>query len=313
MSHRSKTIFSILVLWVGVSTAKEAIPVGDPIALSPPESFFMAPQWSPNGEQVAAAGPRHAGLYLIEFPTGNFTQLSDAASVGYGFSWSHDGQKIAARMTTYENMFKTQMLVSFNIIDQSRVTISEPRSRYSGVPQWSSNDTHIYLSKADKFESFSLAGDNNNPLSEALIYQKSDHLVRLNTTRSSEQSLFSTTDRITSYAVAPDGQQIAYSTSGQNLWVVNSDGSGSRPLGSGIAPSWSPNSEWIVYMLTEDDGHDMLGSELYMLHMDHDTPINITQTPDRIEMRPQWSPDGSWIVFDTDDAGQLFIQQVAWR
>ncbi len=313
MSQRTQILFAILILSVGLLMGEEARPTGDPIPLSTPDEFFIAPQWSPDGSQVAASGQSYAGLYVLEFPTGNFTQLSNANSVGYGFSWSHDGQHIAARITRFENMFKTQTLVSFNTIDESITTISDARSRIGGVPRWSSDDAHIYLSKTDSFESFSIDQNDNSSLSESLIYQKSDQLVSRNALRSSDSPLFSTVDRITSYAVSPDGLKIAYSTSGQKLWLVNSDGSDKRALGSGIEPSWSPESEWIVYMLTADDGHDMLGSELYILKVDGNTPINISETPDLLEMHPQWSPDGSWIVFDTSGDGQLFVQQMEWR
>jgi Tol biopolymer transport system component len=131
--------------------------------------------------------------------------------------------------------------------------------------------------------------------------------------QTAETTLFADQDKVTSYAISPDGSQIAYSTSGQKLWIANSDGSEHHSLGSGIAPDWSPDGKWIVFMLTEDDGHSMLGSELYLLDTETETRLNISNTPDQVEMHPDWSPDGSWIVFDTEGRGQLFIQQVEWR
>ncbi|MEA3285767.1 MAG: hypothetical protein U9Q77_00120 [Candidatus Marinimicrobia bacterium] len=303
----------ILLSLASISLGKQAIPKGEPIALSMPGDFYMAPQWSPNGDQVAAAGPSYTGLFLIDFPSGVAIQLSNAYSAGYGFAWSHSGTRIASRIAHFDNMLRTNTLVSFNTEDYSTQLISEPRTRMTGTPLWSTTDSHVYLTNADKFESFHANNSRTTSLSESLFYVKDGQLLHRDTAGNNDRTLPVNQDNITSYAVSPDGSRIVYSTSGQKLWIANSDGSGQHSLGSGIAPDWSPDSKWIVFMLTEDDGHTMLGSELYLLDTDTETRLNISNTPDQLEMHPDWSPDGSWIVFDTEGRGQLFIQQVEWR
>jgi len=313
MSKKDLLFSSITLFLATFAGAGEYAAIGDPVALSSPSEYYMAPQWSPDGEQVAASGRSYNHLYLIDFPTGVATQLSDASSAGYGFAWSHDGARIATRLARYENRRRTHTLVSFNVNDGSMATHIPERSRMSGRPIWSSDDSELHLSFSDAPETYALNGQRNaNPRSEQLAVIDGKLLYR-RAGSSTSKILFADQDRVTSYALAPDGQSIVYSTSGQKLWIVDIEGTTRTSLGKGLTPSWSPDSEWITFMLTEDDGHSMLNSEVYIMARDGSKTINITNTEDQLEMHPKWSPDGSWIVYDTDVQGQLYIQQIAWR
>lgn len=304
-------IFHILLLG-GSILAEQPYPKGDPIALSLPGDFYMAPQWSPEGSTVAATGPNFTGLYLLEFPNGNSIELSNAYSAGYEFSWSHDGSKIASRVSTFENMRRKHSLVVFNVDDATFEIISEPRSKMVGVPRWSLNDEHLYLTYAEKMESFNTL-NSTSPISEPVLFIKDGRIVLSPGSGLSEMSLLDMPDRVTSYSISPDGSQIAFSSSGQNLWVAGSDGKNIVNLGTGIAPSWSPDGKWITCMVTHDDGHALLEADLFLISPEDQSRTNITNTPDQLEMHPKWSPDGNWIVFDTEGRGQLFVQQLEWK
>ncbi|MCF6238458.1 MAG: hypothetical protein L3J79_06560, partial [Candidatus Marinimicrobia bacterium] len=148
---------------------------------------------------------------------------------------------------------------------------------------------------------------------EAIVYIGDGQLLSRDAAGTSERILLNNQDAITSYAISPNGAQVVFSTSGQKLWISQTDGSDLQSLGSGLVPAWSPNGEWIVFMLTEDDGHSITGSDLFIIRSNGHDRTNISNTPEQLEMHPQWSPDGSWIVYDTEGRGQLFVQQMAWR
>lgn len=317
MTNKTGILISLLFLCSTVVQAKQIEVKGDPVALSKSGEYYTAPMWSPDGDQVAVGGASHTGLYLLEFPTGNVQQISNDYSAGYGFSWSHDGRHIASKISHFDKMRRSHTLVRFDVSDGSMEALSAPRSMMSGKPVWTSDDSHLFLTFAEKFESFKIADANlklNTPL---LHYIKKGHfqtrLAQQGAAEPLEITTFSDQDRISSYAVSPDGAHIVYSTVGQNLWLAEINGENRVRLGSGIAPSWSPNSDWVVYMLTEDDGHKILNSDVFVISIKEKSPLNITNTPGTREMHPQWSPDGTWIVYDTDDRGQIFIQQLGWR
>jgi len=316
MKNKAGIFISVLCLAVAANAARQIEPKGDAIALSKPGEYYMSPKWSPDGDRVAVGGPSYTGLYLLEFPTGNVTQVSSDYSAGYGFAWSHDGTQIASKISHFEKMRRSHTLVSFNLSDGSMQKLSEPRTRMSGIPVWTANDSHIFLTFAEKFESFSSGTTNRELEAPSLHYIREGRFqsrIKQRSAQSIESTLFEDQDHIYSYALSPDEAQVVYSTAGQNLWLANVDGSNRKSLGRGSAPAWSPDGKWIVFMLTFDDGHSITGSEIYVINAKDGSRINITSTPGIHEMNPQRSPDGTWIAYDTDQLGQIFVQQVGWR
>jgi acylaminoacyl-peptidase len=104
--------------------------------------------------------------------------------------------------------------------------------------------------------------------------------------------------------VSPDGRRIVYKRSAMdvmtdrlrdNLWIINSDGSGHRPLLSRrqnfSAPRWSPDGTRIAF----NSGAE--GSpQIYARWMDTgETALltNLTESPSPVA----WSPDGKWLAF----------------
>lgn len=107
-----------------------------------------------------------------------------------------------------------------------------------------------------------------------------------------------------SVEISPDGQRIVYVRSSYdimtdkaraNLWVVNSDGTGHRPLRSDAhnhrSPRWSPDGSRIAYV-SDAEG----SAQLFVRWMDSGQTAlltNLTQGPGNLA----WSPDGKRIAF----------------
>jgi acylaminoacyl-peptidase len=104
--------------------------------------------------------------------------------------------------------------------------------------------------------------------------------------------------------ISPDGGQIVYVRSGfdmmtdratANLWIINANGSGHRPLTTGSAghgsPRWSPDGGRLAYVSTEDGG-----AEIWVRWMDtgqNAKLTNLTESPGSLA----WSPDGESVAF----------------
>jgi dipeptidyl aminopeptidase/acylaminoacyl peptidase len=113
-------------------------------------------------------------------------------------------------------------------------------------------------------------------------------------------------------AWSPDGRLIAFSSSragaGDDIWVMNGDGSNKRRLtfraSNQQRPTWSPDGVWIAYSDDRGTTDDLPVAALFKLRAvrPHGHPIRLT-TPmpewptGEVDTEPKWSPAGGTIMF----------------
>ncbi|HEY5935099.1 MAG TPA: hypothetical protein VIU61_10705 [Kofleriaceae bacterium] len=113
-------------------------------------------------------------------------------------------------------------------------------------------------------------------------------------------------DRFFAATISPDGDQVAFEglATGIHLYT-RSTGSFVR-IGPGTAPAWSPDSKRIVFERTEDDGHEIVASDIHSYSLATRRLERLTATEGVIERRPSFAPDGVRIAFD-DNAGNVLV------
>lgn len=117
-------------------------------------------------------------------------------------------------------------------------------------------------------------------------------------------------DRFFGPVVSPDGRRVVVQGLATGLHVYDLARRQLVHVGPGTAPSWSPDGQRLVYERTEDDGHVIVGSDLFLFEVGADRARRLTRTPQRVERRPSFSADGRRLAFD-DDAGTLYVAELA--
>jgi Tol biopolymer transport system component len=97
---------------------------------------------------------------------------------------------------------------------------------------------------------------------------------------------------------------------GGNMFVMNIDGTNLIDLGKGNRPRWSFDSKKIIYMITEDDGHDFIASDIFIINADGTQKKNLTDTTKLIEMNPNFAPDCKSFVFDVVNDGSIYLMNI---
>ncbi|MBA3539621.1 MAG: PD40 domain-containing protein [Deltaproteobacteria bacterium] len=119
-------------------------------------------------------------------------------------------------------------------------------------------------------------------------------------------------DRFFSAVVAPDGDKVVVQGLATGLHVYTRSTGTLVHIGPGTAPAWSPDSARLVYEVTEDDGHDLVASDLYLYTVATDTAQPLTATDRVLERRPSFSPSGTSIAFD-DNTGGIYVGRLEIR
>jgi dipeptidyl aminopeptidase/acylaminoacyl peptidase len=319
MRYRLLFLF-VFILFTGSIFAQDGSlrVVGEPELLVRSEgNLFMAPRWSPDGSMIAFTGPRYAGIWLLYLADGRIEQITDEESAGFGFSWSDDSRSILARVSIYENVRRYTAVKIFDVREGTETIVADYQRNIVGVPQWSAGGENVLINTRSGLQVRSSqrtvrnesdgqggAGIQAFP-SGGSIAIRDESTYDIHTAQPlGEQSYINVT-------LSPDRSKIAFEYVGGSLHVMNADGTGLIDLGRGHRPQWSPDGEYIVYMITEDDGHNYTAADIYAVRADGSDRVRLTDDDAKIQLNPSWSPDGNRIVYDVYNEGAIYAITVA--
>ena len=276
------------------------------------ENAVMNASYSPDGINIAYTSAGYHGIWIYNLKSNSNFQLADEIAAGFGFKWSSDSKSILTRVALYENQKRFNAVKVFNIEDKSVKQLTDYKTMMPYLPHWIDGDSKVFLPNKDN-DVFVLSGKAKNNLvnGNVIAYEKNNKFFIKNLNNNSEKSFEVIKDaQYINVSISPNGAKIVFEIVGGNLFVINSDGTNLTDLGKGNRPKWSSDSRRIIYMITEDNGHDFTSSEIYVINSDGTGKTNLTNTKDLIEMNPCFSPDGKSFVFDLVNDGSIYLMNI---
>lgn len=270
------------------------------------ETGFMQPKWSPDGTQIAFTSINYRGLWVADSSGNNIRQLSDEPAAGFDFRWSPSSDQIVTRVARFENFLRFNALELLDITVRSKKMLTPFTRQLPGVPQWL-NDGVVSYYDGQKLASLQIKEGRTNKTGRILVFVKDGNIAVYKP--GSDQIILQDPlkrDGYLNVVLSPDQKKIAFEIMGGNMYVMDITGTNIIDLGRGYRPQWSPDSRFILYMLTEDNGHNYTASDIYVIDIFNKEKQNITLTDDKIEMNPNWSPDGRTIVYDEFIEGNIY-------
>ncbi len=271
---------------------------------------FMNPKWSPDGSRIAFTGNNYRGIWVYDLSGKQIEQVTDEGAAGFGFSWSPDGSYILTDVAKYENGRRLDAVKTFNIALRSENTLIDYRTNLRGTPKWTSADSRIYLFDGKKLQYLETGIDQNtlnkSAAPQSIVYSKGDKIILEDAgTGSKTQFHPFNGEQYLNLHLSPDGKKVVFEVYGGNCYVLNLESSQVFDLGTGYRPQWSPDGQYVAYMVTQDDGHNYTASDIYISDSNGTAKQNITANSSRIAMDPDWAPDGSRVVYSAYREGTI--------
>jgi len=312
-----KLILLLICISLAISASDGLKVVSEPVKLIGGDgSYFMHPLWSPDGSLIAFTGANYQGLWVMNSNGSGVRQITDEPAAGYGFEWSSNSKAIVSRVAKYEGKYRYNALKVFDFEKDTARLLTDYKTLMPGLPHWADMDEKVYMCGRGKLEIFD-SGKKATVLqkqsaNKQIYFLKGDHIAVVNIT-TKEYKVFEPIKgrRYINMFVSPDRSKIAFEVIGGNLYAMNIDGTGLVDLGEGHRPRWAPDSQHLVYMITEDDGHQYLSSDIYSIKIDRSEKLRLTSTDDKLEMDPSWSPDGKKIAFGVMGEGAIYVIELS--
>ena len=275
----------------------------------------MGPVFSPNGKMIAYTGSNYKGLWILYLESNNIKQISDEVSAGFGFKWSSDSKYILSRVAVYEGMKRLNAIRLFNVENGESKLLSDFRTRMPSLPDWALSIEKVFINNDNKVEFFDTGIDDFESKSESkknfISFIRNDKIGLMNPNTNEINILDPVSgSSYLNQTLSPDNKKIVFEVYGGNLFVMNIDGTNLTDLGKGCRAKWSPDSEYIVYQVSTDDGYNFITSDIFKIKIDGSEKINLTDSSDRLEMNPGFSPDGKQIVFDVIEDGSIYLMNL---
>jgi len=244
--------------------------------LTPPnnnDDFF--PSIAPEGNSVLFASDRSGRyqIYELNLESEQLVQLTDFEDKqAYAPAVSHDGERIVYYVRTTDVNYPNSHNLWIMNRDGSDAHAITSRSGGAWDPAWSPDSQYILFASETVGipQIYIIEANGNNPV------QVTDFDgIRGRNDWSADGLTLST------YIGTPwDRDIFIFDLAGENARQLT-DG------GNNLAPSFSPNGEWIVFMSYRDNIRQDLGCEIYIMRVDGSDVTRLTEN-DICDWQPRW-------------------------
>ncbi len=247
---------------------------------------FSTPIWSPNGKKLLFTNHENNTLFIINLKSNKVEKVKSGEGIGYLANWSIDSNNIIFREKPIGGTFSNLEVKSINLVSKKeKVLAGVHPDNTKMVAQTKSGDNLLVYINQKTLKLEAKKGVNGKPW----VITKEDGQFY--------------------HPIVSPNQEYVVVHQGANMYSYRISGKDQRKdLGIGLASSWLPDSSGVVtFEDKSEDGHTVSASDLFYISARSSKKIQLTATPDTVEMWGDISPNGKQIAFSDEKTGAIFI------
>ncbi|NQV38501.1 MAG: hypothetical protein HQ509_10925 [Candidatus Marinimicrobia bacterium] len=276
-----------------------------PKPISSLDKGYIAPVYSPDGNHILLSRVGYNTVSIFNINTEEIGIISEKPGSGFGYTWNYNSTQVAYKFQEVES--RNHILNLYDLKDQSTKILLK-KIKIPGRLSFSSKNEVIHN---DGFGDLTIVDLRNDQRTEEYIYTVNKNIIeKMNLLDNSTSTVYTSEKELLNLVVSPNEQFLAFEEYGGDLFIFDIILKNILSLNSGNRPQFSPDNKNIVYMITIDDGHQLISSDIYMADIQGKHIQNLTEDFSDLALRPNWHPDGKSIVFDTDGFGPIYILKI---
>ncbi|MDI6851371.1 MAG: hypothetical protein QMD82_05485 [bacterium] len=258
-----------------------------------------------SNEELILSGPKYQGIYLYNVKSGDVKKIAEGNAFKLALSPNRD--KIL-----YADYDKIKLLH----FDGSEKVIVE-HSEKVGFPVWIDDSLLAYtfggvLHIVDTLGNLKTTIDgvrsyyiDYSPEAKLFAFQEDDQIYLIDWDGNKKKI----TDDGVFFAplFSPNGRFIAYNEISKGIFIYDIGSGESIFVSKGNNPSWSPDGNLLIFNISQDNGYDIISSEIYVYSVAEKFVKKLTSSKDVSELKPFFSPDGKRVYFCTPEGSLGYV------
>lgn len=254
------------------------------------------PVLNQQGDALLISSSNYKGLNYYDLKTNTYFTVTEDQGAGYK-PVINNGQ-VLFQSNRFENGRKFNAIKAFDI--QNKVT-SEILPYSREARQLSSSNGTVQVTSDAK----PLKAIRNFNVSSKSVITKDGRIILINGNLQKELNpLKEARNGYLWVSLSPEGNRILFTAAGLNTYIMDLNGNILSDLGKVEAPQWY-NENWVVGMLTKDDGHTITASDIRFVRTDGKEVITISDSSE-IAMYPSAADHANKVAYATAD-GKVYV------
>ncbi len=269
---------------------------------------YYHPHFSGNDTKIIVTKSNYKGLYAIDLENKNTETITEELGAGYKPLILPESETIIFKSFVVKNGLKYNSLKSVDIAKKKIETI-ESEQRNLSLPNQLRTNKIFYLNnrKVEQADSPVNTLAKTNKENKA-VFIKNNSLYLIENGETIELNPLGKGVYVWS-SLSNDGSKIVFSFANRGAYACDIKGNILLNIKDAHYPKFSPDAQYISYMIDKDNGDYFTSSDLYIYSLKENKSYKITDTNDKIEMYADWSHNGKQIVYQTTE-GEIYLMKL---